>query len=583
MSSNGVSTPVKELSYDPVSEVEQSPEQKPSLLAKTLSRLSRRRSASVKLQKIRKRDFGFLPIPKHNRHDPNLPPEQQPKFTWRTNVVFALASTSSVMNLYYVQPMLVAIATDLNVSNQTVSRIPTLLQGGYGTGILFVSPLGDLLRRRQLVLALFLVCSLLQIGLALAKNVQMLEGISFLVGICSVSAQVCIPWTADLAPANIRARSMSITLSGLISGLVIGRVLGGVFSTYASWRDTYWWAMALQIFILSLLYLGLPDTPDKGVKVPYFKFILSMFKYLYKYPTLTQASICFCFSSACFAGFWTTMTFVLSSDPYHYSPFDIGLFGLLGIIGALMAPQWGRLVDRIVPWTGQIIGFCVTTASMIIALAGATKSIGPICVAMVMYDAGSQLAQVASTYRIAGLEPQARARMNGCFLLLMFIGQTSGTAIMTKVYNTHGWYATGATAVAFQGLVLLTLLVRGPHEPGWFGWSGGTQLFRRDKLTDLSPTAITEGKHHLLKHKSKHSHEDVVEMGAVYEKGKRVNRPQSPVQSMNPEQLSKLESGRKEKEKDNEKSEGKVIEGEESEEVREIQRVFAAGHSADTA
>ena len=38
---------------------------------------------------------------------------------------------------------------------------------------------------------------------------------------------------------------------------------------------------------------------------------------------------------------------------------------------------------------------------------------------------------------------------------------------------------------------------RGPHETGWIGWGGGAQLIRRDRLTDLSPTAITEhGKGH---------------------------------------------------------------------------------------
>lgn len=69
---------------------------------------------------IRKKDFGFLPIPKSKRHDPNVPPEEQFGFTWRMNLVFAGAAVSgrvpesgsdrktvTVMNLYYIQPMLV--------------------------------------------------------------------------------------------------------------------------------------------------------------------------------------------------------------------------------------------------------------------------------------------------------------------------------------------------------------------------------------------------------------------------------------------------------------------------------------------
>lgn len=138
------------------------------------------------------------------------------------------------------------IADDFGASNEDVSLIPTLAQAGYATGILFISPLGDLVRRRPLVILLVIICSLLSIGLALAKSVQMLQGLTFMVGVTTVTPQICIPWSADLAPSNIRARAMSITLSGLIVGVVQGRLLAGVFATYTTWRDTYWFAVAIQ-------------------------------------------------------------------------------------------------------------------------------------------------------------------------------------------------------------------------------------------------------------------------------------------------------------------------------------------------
>lgn len=48
--------------------------------------------------------------------------------------------------------------------------------------------------------------------------------------------------------------------------------------------------------------------------------------------------------------------------------------------------------------------------------------------------------------------------------------------------------------LAFVGTSILILLARGPHETGWIGWGGGSQLLKRDALMDLSPQAITEGK-----------------------------------------------------------------------------------------
>jgi hypothetical protein len=72
--------------------------------------------------------------------------------------------------------------------------------------------------------------------------------------------------------------------------------------------------------------------------------------------------------------------------------------------------------------------------------------------------------------------------------------QTSGTAIFTHIYTAKGWHTTGGVMLAFVGTSILVLLVRGPHETGWVGWSGGTQLLKREAMLDLSPQAITEGK-----------------------------------------------------------------------------------------
>jgi sugar phosphate permease len=79
------------------------------------------------------------------------------------------------------------IAEDFGASNEDVALIPTLAaQAGYAIGSLFISPLGDLIRRRQLVLLLVTMCGLLSIGLALARSVAMLQGLTFVVGITTV-------------------------------------------------------------------------------------------------------------------------------------------------------------------------------------------------------------------------------------------------------------------------------------------------------------------------------------------------------------------------------------------------------------
>ncbi|KAL9617796.1 MAG: hypothetical protein Q9160_007450 [Pyrenula sp. 1 TL-2023] len=78
--------------------------------------------------------------PKRCRYDPRAPV----KLTTWLNILFA--------NLYYAQPILNRLADEFNVSYEESSRIPTFAQAGYATGMAFICPLGDIVRRRPLTL-----------------------------------------------------------------------------------------------------------------------------------------------------------------------------------------------------------------------------------------------------------------------------------------------------------------------------------------------------------------------------------------------------------------------------------------------
>ncbi len=64
----------------------------------------------------------------------------------------AFAGCFTVANLYYTHPILNLLADDFNVTDEQSSNIPTLAQAGYAGGLLFLCPLGDLLKRRPFVL-----------------------------------------------------------------------------------------------------------------------------------------------------------------------------------------------------------------------------------------------------------------------------------------------------------------------------------------------------------------------------------------------------------------------------------------------
>lgn len=186
-------------------------------------------------------------------------------------------------------------------------------------GLVLISPLGDLVLRRQLILILVSLSTCLTIGLAITNNLLVFEALSFLVGMVTVTPQILIPLAADLAPPERRASAISVVLSGLLFGVLIARVLAGVIAEFVSWRVVYYFAISVQFVVLVGSYAILPDYPSKNKNLTYFHILWTMVKYAVTEPILIQACLVQLGSSACFSNFWVTLTFLLGGAPYHYS------------------------------------------------------------------------------------------------------------------------------------------------------------------------------------------------------------------------------------------------------------------------
>ncbi|EXJ81999.1 hypothetical protein A1O1_08067 [Capronia coronata CBS 617.96] len=409
-------------------------------------------------------------------------PQKPPVFSVWHNVLFAFAGAFTVGNLYYNHPILNILARDFDVPYVTVSRIPTLMQAGYATGLLFVCPLGDLLKRRPLTLVLIFFTATMWIGLCLTRSFTAFCAISYMCAITTVIPQVMLPLVAELAPPHKRALSLSIVTSGNLLGIVIARILSGVVTQYTSWRDVYWIALGLQFLILSALWLFMPDYPSTNPDgLNYVKMIGGIVLLYKKHAVLVQTGIIsFCISAA-FTSYWTTLTFLLADPPYSYSPVVIGLFALIGVAGILLGPLYAKyLIQPFAPMFSCLVGLVANLVGVVVGTYSGKHTVaGPIIQAFTL-DMGLQITQVANRSAIAAIEPNGRNRVNTAFMLMTFTGQLTGTSAGAKLYERGGWVASGSLSVALVGLTFLVCLARGPYEDGWVGWGGGWDIRKKN-------------------------------------------------------------------------------------------------------
>ncbi|KAK0210142.1 MFS superfamily [Desarmillaria ectypa] len=417
------------------------------------------------------KDFGLIPVPRRLRYHPEKPFH----FSLAMNIAFGVISTFTVANLYYCQPLLIELSKDFNVTYEEVSRIPTLLQAGYATGLVLITPLGDLVRRRQLVLILVAISASLTIGLSVTSNLATFEALSFLVGTVTVVPPVLMPLAVDLALPQRRASALSIVLAGLLFGILIARVLSGVIGEFTSWRVVYYLAVGVQYFLVLGTYFVVPDYPAKNAHLTYWHILQTMAKFAVTEPLLIQACLISIGSSASFTNFWVTLTFLLGGDPYNYSTLVIGLFGLIGMFAVAMGPILGRAIDHLVPWYASLIAISMLLCSQIIQTGAGGISIVAVIITTMGIDTFRQMLEVSLATRIFSINPEARARLNAVYILSLFIGQVIGSSVGTKVFVQYRWRAGGALSVAFCGWMLFILLLRGPHceNKTWFGYQGG--------------------------------------------------------------------------------------------------------------
>ncbi|KAJ8081194.1 hypothetical protein PM082_018037 [Marasmius tenuissimus] len=436
-------------------------------------------------------DFGLIPIPRRLRYDPQKPFH----FGIMLQLAFGFASTFTVANLYYCQPLLsMANIYLLRVNNRAKGFLQSSSQKhskylirryqmsrfwrSYAVGLLFLSPLGDLVRRRQLILALVIMSMGLTVGLAITNQIEVFIALSFLVGVFTVTPQVLIPLAADLAPPEKQASAISVVFAGLLLGVLIARVISGIIAQYVAWRVVYYLAIGVQGIVIVGSYLLLPDYPAKNSHLTYWEILSSMGKYCVTEPILVQAVLINIASSALFSSFWVTLTFLLGGDPYNYSTLVIGLFGLIGISGVAMGPIIGHIIDNLGAWYATLIGSIGTIVFLIVQLIGGGLHISAVVIAIVGIDLFRQTVQTSLAASIFSIAPEARARLNAVNIVGFFCGQVMGSSVGTKLYLEHGWRASAGVQVAWAGFAIFVLLMRGPHcsRYTWLGYEGGGEF-----------------------------------------------------------------------------------------------------------
>ncbi len=362
-----------------------------------------------------------------------------------------------VANIYYNQPLLTDIAKAFNISSRKAGQVAMFTQFGYASGLLFIVPLGDMFKRKKLMLVDFglLVVSLL--GIALAPNIISLYIASFLTGMSSVITQLLVPMAAHLAKPEERGRKIGFVMSGLLIGILLSRTISGFVGAHFGWRTIYFIAAGLMLVLWLLIYILLPEVPPT-YKGKYTDLMKSLGHLFTTEPQLRLSIIRGAFCFAGFSAFWSTLIFLLGLPYFHKGSDTAGLFGLIGAFGAIAASLVGRLSDKV----NKDRLFIFTVSSVVVSFIVfyfSGQSIAGLIAGVILMDMGVQATHITNQSVIFALNADARNRLNTVYMVSYFLGGAAGTFAATQFWPQFEWKGVCITGLVFSAAALFIHLL----------------------------------------------------------------------------------------------------------------------------
>jgi predicted MFS family arabinose efflux permease len=372
-------------------------------------------------------------------------------------IMMSVATGVAVASNYYAQPLLHTIAARFGISNGSAGLIVTVAQLGYALGLMLLVPLADILERKKLIVIMTLLSACGLLITATAQSMAFVLLGTALTGLFSVVSQVLVPFAATLAAPQERGKVVGHVMTGLLLGILLARTVAGYLSALGGWQTVYWFGAALMIVTAIALGRALPRH-HQSQSLSYPRLLASILTLFVAEPVLRIRALLGAIIFAVFSVLWTSISFLLAAEPFHYSDGTIGLFGLVGAAGAMAASHAGRLADRGHAGRSTSIGLALLLLSWL-PLVFAKSSLTGLIVGILLLDLMVQAIHVTNLSVINHLHPESRNRLTAGYMTCYFIGGACGSVLSTSMYGYAGWFGVSMTGAGLSAAGLLIWLL----------------------------------------------------------------------------------------------------------------------------
>lgn len=374
--------------------------------------------------------------------------------------LISLAAFSSMASMRVCDPMLVALASEFQVSVGEASKVVSAFALAYGTLQLFYGPLGDRVGKLRVINAAVLACAIFSAFTALATDLQWLVLARAAMG---ASAAGIIPlsmaWLGDQVSYERRQETLARLMSATVTGMMAGQWFGGWAAESLGWRNAFAVLSLLFATACGLLFVR-TATQRRAVSIQtegsYWRQALASL------GLLRDARVRWVLTVTALEGAMAfgTLAFVPSQveQHFHLSAAVAGgmmaLYGIGGLVYSQMARRWlGWFGERGLARLGSLL---VAVGLLLLAW-----GMHPLLAALGCLSAGLGFYMLHNTLQTQATQmaPHARGSAVTLFACLLFFGQSTGVLLVAQTVD-HGGLEWAYTVSALGMVVLGAVIAR---------------------------------------------------------------------------------------------------------------------------
>ncbi len=283
-------------------------------------------------------------------------------------VACMLAGVCTFLNVYDTQPLLPYLRQIFNASEIAVSLTVSATILAMALTAPFIGLLAESVGRKKVIVPSLYALTVPTLLAATSQNLHQLVFWRFMQGVFVPGVIVVImAYINEEFPRPLVGRAMSAYISGTVLGGFLGRYISGVVSHHFSWRDAFLVIGIVNLAGAIVVQASLPRAKHFVRAASVAHSVSEGWQHLRNPRLLAVFGMGFA-ALFCLVGTFTYANFYLANPPYRLNSEQLGSIFFVYLLGFIVTPLSGRLLDRHGIRQTSVVAVCFTSAGLLLTL-----------------------------------------------------------------------------------------------------------------------------------------------------------------------------------------------------------------------